>query len=210
MYGLDNTPALPSNYTVLHTDDEVFADQQHESAMLTKAFEISTGARNPCAQRALQVPSYLRDIFTVLGEVSKRGDITLRHAVFRYLAHWDELGMPGECPIEVSDEKVHQHLEEWKRYCEYQNVVELAKRVLGTDDEGHIDHNTEFQSKYRENEVLMREVMRRSHEFNMSADQVQRIWPCKKTSRFERHISNYEISTHWWYRSIFPNPSQNS
>jgi len=186
--GTTKFPQLPPNYEEMDADDKQYAEHKFKEAKLAKAYELASGSENITAYKALQLPSFLRELFVRCGEVSEEGEIPLRACLIEYFKVWNHLGYAEECPISFSDDDVQRHEQQFQKYRDFHRVHELARNVLGTDFEGWITPQVDFAKKQQQNEELLQEVMRRSGEYNKSPEEIRKIWPYSERT-IDRRLS---------------------
>lgn len=170
-------PKLPQNYEEMDAKDKERAEDKLKIAKLSKAYELSTGFQNNQGYKALHIPSFLREIFVRSGEISEEGVTPLRACLIEVSKAWDELELVGNSPLKFSDEDLHRHKHEFKKYHETHDVMEFAKKWLSTDVEGWVSPRLDFAMMQRENEKLLDWAMHNSSDFNKSPDEIRRIWP---------------------------------
>ncbi|KAH9868326.1 hypothetical protein J1614_007398 [Plenodomus biglobosus] len=177
-YVLDSPiPELPEDYAIMDAVDKQIAVYKVRQARMAKAYEVSTSVHNPQAYKALFMPQFIRNLFTICGEASEEGIIPLRASLIQLAQVWNDIGFKGECPFSFSDEEIQNHDQQFRQYHDFHRIQELAKTLLDTDSEGWIAPQLDFAVKVRQNKELLDEVMCRSDEYNMSPEEVCRIWP---------------------------------
>jgi hypothetical protein len=75
--GTMELPTLPPNFDEMDAEDKKFAEHNLSEAKLAKIYEISSMGKNIRSWKALQIPLFLRELFTRCGEVSEKGRISL-------------------------------------------------------------------------------------------------------------------------------------
>ncbi|KAF2875182.1 kinase-like domain-containing protein [Massariosphaeria phaeospora] len=180
-------PKLPKDYDQMDEEDKKLADYKLQEAKMAKTYELSSGSQNKQAYKALFIPSFLRELFTRCGEASEEGIVPLRACLIELSTEWAEIGFTGQCPFIFSDEDIRKHDQEFEKYRDFHKIQELARKLLDTDSEGWIAPQLDFSLKQQQNEELLRDVMRRSHEYNKSPEEVQRIWPFLDRSKTKTH-----------------------
>ena len=102
-------PKLPHDYDQMDAVDKEIADYKTNMSKLSKAYELSTGPKNKRAYKALQIPSFLRDLFIRCGEASEEGVIPLSACLIKVSEVWNELGFTGIYPYNFSEGIVRKH-----------------------------------------------------------------------------------------------------
>lgn len=175
--GTSNLPKLPEAYDQMDADDKEYAEYKLREAKLAKAYELSSGFQNNMAYKALQMPSFLRELFIRCAEASEEGIIPLRACLVEISQTWSDLGFVGECPVTFTQDELERHERQFREYREYHSIQELARKILGTDAEGWIPPQVDFKATQKQNEELLEEAMRRSEKYNKSPEEIRRIWP---------------------------------
>ncbi|KAH6642459.1 kinase-like domain-containing protein [Boeremia exigua] len=184
-YALGTTefPKLPQNYNEMDADSREYAEHKLKEAKLAKGWELSSGSENNRAYKVLRIPSFLRELFIRSGEVSEEGVIPLQACLIELSKTWNDLGFTNQCLVNFSEADMQRHEQQFKEYRSYHEVHELARKMLRTDVEGWITPQVDFAAKQQQNEELLREVMRRSDEYNKSPEEICKIWPYQENSQ---------------------------
>ncbi|PVH93339.1 hypothetical protein DM02DRAFT_721750 [Periconia macrospinosa] len=175
-------PSLPSAYNQMNTRDKNIEDHKLQQRKLAKTYELSTKAYNNSGYKGLIVPDYLRELFIRCSEVHDEGDIPLRACLIEISKDWSELGFSGDCPFSFSDADVQRHEDQFQKYRDFHQVQELARELLDTDSEGWTNPRMDFAEKQQQNNDLLLLIMSRSSEYNMSPEEIRRIWPFIETA----------------------------
>jgi hypothetical protein len=170
-------PQRPQNFQDMDAEDQEYAEFKFKQAKLAKAYELTSGYENNQAYKALRIPSFVRDLFVRCGEVSEEGVVPLRACLIELSKVWYDLGFTGPYPVEFSEAELQRHEQQFEAYRNFHGIQELARKILGTDVEGWIAPQIDFTAKQQQSQKLFQELMSRSSEFNMSPDDVRRIWP---------------------------------
>ena len=101
----------------------------------------------------------------------------LRANLIQLAEVWDDVGFVGQCPIRFSEEEIKKHNEQFQRYRDIKSTKGIARKLFDTDSEGWRSPQLDFALKVRQNKELLEGAMRRSSEYNMSPEEVSRIWP---------------------------------
>ncbi|KAH7389999.1 kinase-like domain-containing protein [Pyrenochaeta sp. MPI-SDFR-AT-0127] len=169
-------PELPQGYESMDDDDKRIADFKLRDAKMAKVYEVATSVHNPQAYKALFMPPFLQDLFVRSGEVSEEGLIPLHACLIQVAEAWEDIGFLRDCPLSFCGE-IQKHSQQFQQYHSSRRIQEIARKLLDTDSEGWIPPHLDFVLKQRQNKELLEEFMRRSNEFNMSPEEVRRIWP---------------------------------
>jgi hypothetical protein len=175
--GITALPQRPQNFQDMDAEDQEYAEFEFKQAKLAKAYELTSGYENNQAYKALQIPSFVRDLFVRCGEISEEGVVPLRACLIELSKVWHDLGFTGPCPVKFSEAEMQTHEQQFEAYRNFHGVQELARKILGTDVEGWIAPQLDFMAKKQQSQELFEELMRSSNGFNMSPDGVRRIWP---------------------------------
>jgi hypothetical protein len=176
-FGTTGLPKLPEIYHEMDAEDKEYAEYKLKGARLAKVYEMSSGSHNNQGYKALHIPSFLRELFVRCGEVSEEGEAPLRACLIEWFNAWNELGFVEKCPISFSESELQRHEQQFGQYRNFHEIHELARKLLGTDFEGWITPQVDFATKQQQNQELLKEVMRRSIQYNLSPEEVRRLWP---------------------------------
>ncbi|CAE6998145.1 hypothetical protein P3342_000765 [Pyrenophora teres f. teres] len=178
--GLTEEPKLPHNYQDMDTNDKKLAELKFEDTKMSKFYELSTANQHLRAHHAFLMPQFTRELFMRCGEVSEEGAIPLRACLIEFTNAWDELGFLGQCPFNFSEEDVRNHDKQFQDYRDFHRVQEIARKLLSTDSEGWISSQLDFAERQQMNTELLQEIMRRSIEYNRTAEEIWSIWPFRE------------------------------
>ncbi|KAF3000746.1 hypothetical protein E8E13_004170 [Curvularia kusanoi] len=180
LLGTKELPKLPPNYEEMDAEDKRYTEHKLGEAKLAKAWEMGTGREDPDVARSLGVPSFIRNLFLRSARVSEEGVIPLRACLIELSKAWNELGFLTPFPASFTEDDLRRHEQQFQEYRDFQDIHDLAKEFLETDFEGWINPLLDFEVKVQQNKELFQEVMRRSHQYNMSPEEVRRIWPYRE------------------------------
>ncbi|KAF1962211.1 hypothetical protein CC80DRAFT_435048 [Byssothecium circinans] len=175
-------PTLPPHYDQMNADDKEIADFKLLQAKLAKAYEVTSAVYNNRAYKALFLPQFLRELFVRSGEVSEEGEVPLRACLIEVYLAWNDIGFTGSFPFSFTDEDIQKHEDQFQEYRNFHRVQEIARKFLDTDSEGWISPRLDFATKQRQNRDLLQLIMSRSKEYNMSPEEVRKIWPFVRDS----------------------------
>ena len=178
--GLTEEPKLPQDYQDMDANDKKLAELKFEDTKMSKFYELSTANQHLRTHRAFLMPQFTRELFTRCGEISEEGAIPLRACLIKFADAWSELGLLGECPFSFSEEDLRKHDQQFQDYRDFHRVQEIARKLLSTDSEGWISPQLDFAERHRMNTELLQEIMRRSNEYNKTAEEIRSIWPFRE------------------------------
>jgi hypothetical protein len=171
-------PKLPEDFDTLDEEDKAFSRQKYDQAMQAKAYEIRTFLDNRPAHNAMAAePRLFRDLFTCAGEVStsSTGIIPLRESLLEISQHWSDLGFQGDCPYSFTPDEIAAHKRDFAAYEERNDLRRLALEVLGTDDEGWIAPQVDFERVREMNKELVEMLIAQWE--GVTEEEVKRMWP---------------------------------
>jgi hypothetical protein len=120
-------------------------------------------------------PRLFRDLFIRAGEVSTTGITPLRESLLEMSQHWSDLGFPSDCPYAFSPEELAAHRRDFANYEERDCIRRSVKEVLGTDDEGWIAPQRDFEVMRGVNKELFETCIEQWE--GVPEDDVRRMWP---------------------------------
>lgn len=173
----NQVPRLPENIDEMPEEDRQFALFQHEQRLMAKIYEGNLGLTHKNAYRALQLPSFFRELFIRCGEVSTEGVAPLRECLIHISEVWEEAGFLGPCPISFSSQELKRHACEFEEYETYHRIREGAQEFLGTDSEGWFSPMENFDEKKQLNRKLRQQIIDDCAEYGKTQDEIRAMWP---------------------------------
>jgi hypothetical protein len=131
-------PSLPENFDELSPEQQQQAMKDKDRASQSKYYEMSTLGYNKRVYDAMKLDRRLWEPFTCCRLFSSGSLVPLRNCLIRISQDWAQLGLPGHCPFEFTDEELRRHEELVTRYQDRLYLWDLAKSQLGTDDTGWV------------------------------------------------------------------------
>ncbi|KAL1799692.1 hypothetical protein ACET3X_000034 [Alternaria dauci] len=180
--GTMELPTLLPNFDELDAEDKEATQHNVKHAQLAKIYEINSKAKNIRGWKALQIPLFLRELFTRCAEASEEGVIPIRACLIEYAANWEEIGFEGECPISFSEEELKRHEQQFAEYNRYHEVHKWVRELLQTDSDGWLMPMMDVEEARKINEALLEEFVRRCDHFNMTPERMREIWPYQERS----------------------------
>ncbi|PVH97470.1 hypothetical protein DM02DRAFT_719847 [Periconia macrospinosa] len=175
-------PTLPDGFETLSSDDKEIATYQWKQATWSKAYEVSSYLNNTEAHNAMNAPRVFRELFLRCGSTWEEGVIPLRACLIEISQSWKTLDMPGDCPYIFENDEIKKHKTESKEYNMWQKVQEFAREYLGTDAEGWISPEENFEEKLEQNRTLF-QVLVAQMTGQKSREELRDMWP------FSNHLS---------------------
>lgn len=169
-------PKLPSNFDEMDSEDKEIAIQTRKQASRAKAYEISTGRYSSGLYDALHVPPILKDVFVRCENTSSDGIVPLRSSLVRLFREWDDIGLPGTCPLQFTEQEIAQHDKERIEYDDWYTLQETVKSALETDVEGWISPEVDWDEKQRQNKQLLELFIKRMAAERTPAE-AKHMWP---------------------------------
>ncbi|KAL3449523.1 kinase-like domain-containing protein [Aspergillus insuetus] len=169
-------PELPKVFDTLDEDDKALARGRYEQALGAKAYEIRTFLDNRPAHNAMaDGPRLFRDLFIRAGEVSTTGITPLRESLLEMSRHWSDLGFFGDCPYSFSPEEIEEHRLDFANYEERDRIRRSVMEIIGTDDQGWIAPQRDFEFMREVNKELFETCIEQWE--GVPEDEVRRMWP---------------------------------
>lgn len=178
-FGMD-FPQLPHDFETSSEEEKEIVEFKHVQAKMAKGYEVATGAFNIHGYRALCIPFFMQELFLRCGEASDEGTVPLRGSLIKILEEWDDLRFLGEVPFHFSEETLQKHHQDLEKYRNFQKIQEIAKEALGTDSEGWIPPQLDFEVKRRENGMLIAYAVASCAEFNLTEEEMRDSWPFRE------------------------------
>jgi hypothetical protein len=165
-----NLPKLPENFESLDSEDKEIAIREKEQASRAKAYEVSTFRQNKIVYDTLRVPQRIRELFLRCRDTKDDGIIPLRECLISISREWSELGFSGTCSFAFTNDELKKHKSEWKEYCRWREVQELAREALDTDANGWISPEIDWTAKKAQNKALYAAVVEKMALEELNAD----------------------------------------
>lgn len=170
-------PTLPEDIDQMDPDDQDTTRYKHKQTLMTKAYEAGSGLTNKNIYKALHLPHFSRQLFVRCGSDWEDGAVPLRACLIAIAETWNEAGFPGDCPLHFSEADIERHQQEFQEYRNYHDIHELAQRCLGTDADGWIHPDDDFEMKQQRNKELLKSFLDHCAEHGESAEEVRNVWP---------------------------------
>ncbi|KAF1840696.1 uncharacterized protein K460DRAFT_294934 [Cucurbitaria berberidis CBS 394.84] len=170
-------PTLPENIDEMDDDDQAIVRFRHKQTMMGKAYEAASGFKNKNVFKAIRLPPLFRQLFLRCGEAWEEGVVPLRVCLIAIADVWSEAGFSGDCPCNFSEDEIQKYQQEFREYRDYHKIYELAREYLGTDADGWIAPNDNFEEKQQRNKELLEICIAHSAEYGKSAEEMRKIWP---------------------------------
>ncbi|KAL8966267.1 MAG: hypothetical protein Q9183_003448 [Haloplaca sp. 2 TL-2023] len=172
-------PELPKNYKDLDATDKMIADYEKQSADASKAYEVATYINNQVTYEALwEVHDPTQEFFKRIGDTWDDGIVHLQMCLEKMQEDWSELGFPDPCPLEMSAEDKESLNHRRAAYTDWYEAQETAKKYLGTDEDGWISPELDFDRKCRQNKELLDYMIEcKGTEDEEGASIMRRLWP---------------------------------
>ena len=184
--------ALPEDFDTLDDDDKLIAQLEHRAAKATKTYEMRTYFDNNVAYEAMiDLPRVYREFFVRTGETFAEGCIPVRECLIELSRSLKKDGeqqqrlLPDSQPKvdtptldlpSFSESQLSAHDEEFEKYEAWHAVVHFARKYLGTDFEGWVSPELDFEEKLRQNRELFELYVTQMAE-GKSEEEVRRMWP---------------------------------
>ncbi|PWY86431.1 hypothetical protein BO94DRAFT_556904 [Aspergillus sclerotioniger CBS 115572] len=131
-------PTLPDNFDELDPDEKERATQEQTLAAQSKYYEMSCLVYNKSVYDAMKLDRQLWEPFTCCQLFSNGSMVPLRNSLIRISQDWKQLGLPGSCPFEFTEEDLGRHSDQVQHYQDHVYLWDLVKGQLRTDDTGWV------------------------------------------------------------------------
>jgi hypothetical protein len=170
-------PTLPENIDEMDDDDQAIIRFKHKQTMMGKAYEAASGFKNKKVFKSLRLPPLFRQLFLRCGEAWEEGIVPLRACLIAIADVWNEAGFCGACPCNFSVDETEKYQQEFHEYSDHHRIYELAREYLGTDADGWIAPDDDFEEKQQRNKELLDICIAHCAEYGKSAEEMRKIWP---------------------------------
>lgn len=89
---------------------------------------------------------------------------------------WTDLGFPGSCPYQPSEDELAEHAEQYEEFEAAQQPKMLLKRVLDTDSDGWVPAE-DWETARQENKALFDQWMETVKDSGGSENYYKKMWP---------------------------------
>ncbi|EXJ59001.1 hypothetical protein A1O7_06432 [Cladophialophora yegresii CBS 114405] len=173
-------PRLPDDYEDLDEEGKQEADHRFEQATTAKAYELRCFLDNKDAYDAMHLPRVYRELFMRYGNTWEEGPAPLRACLLAISNAWDELDLPSECPYTWQAADIQKHEQQFEEYQEWRRARDFAEEYLGTDADGWIPPEIDFNKKQEQNKALFA-LYAEQMAGQMSQEEISMIWPFPST-----------------------------
>lgn len=170
-------PTLPENINDMDDDNQEIVRYKHKQTMMGKAYEAASGFKNKNVFKALRLTPLSRQLFLRCGEAREEGVVPLRACLIAIADVWNKTGFSGDCPCNYSEDEIQKYEQEFQDYRDHHKIYELAREYLGTDSDGWIAPDDDFEEKQQRNKELLEICIAHCAEYGKSAEEMRRIWP---------------------------------
>jgi hypothetical protein len=170
-------PTLPENIEEMDEDDQAIARFKHKQTIMGKAYEAASGFKNKNVFKSIRLPPLFRQRFLRCGEAWDEGVVPLRMCLVAIADVWNEAGFSGDSPCTFSEDEIQRYQQEFEKYRDHHKIHELAREYLGTNADGWIAPDDDFEEKQQRNKELIQICIAHCSEYGKSAEEMQKIWP---------------------------------
>ncbi|KAL5371877.1 hypothetical protein DPSP01_013931 [Paraphaeosphaeria sporulosa] len=170
-------PTLPENIDEMDDDDQAIVRFKHKQTMMGKAYEAASGFKNKNVFKSIRLPPLFRQLFLRCGEAWEEGIVPLRVCLIAIADVWNEAGFSGDCPCNFSKDEIEKYQHEFQEYRDHHKIYELAREYLGTDTDGWIAPDDDFEEKQQRNKELLKIYIAHCAEYGKLAEEMRKIWP---------------------------------
>lgn len=175
--GLDE-PKLPADYDTLDPSAQELAMFRWKQANRTKMYEWGCALNNRAVADAMEFPQVFRDLFLRICETYDQGILPLRECLLDIYAEWTDLGFPGTCPLSFTKDEITAHAKAFEEYEAFLYLQQSVRDVLGTDSEGWISPERDFEEVRELNRKFFEAYSsEQAAEKGKTREEVLRIWP---------------------------------
>ncbi|KAH9864985.1 hypothetical protein IAQ61_008931 [Plenodomus lingam] len=177
-YGLGfEIAALREEMEEIDDDDQAIVGFKHEQTMMGKAYEAASGFKNKNVFKSLRLPLLFRQLFLRCGEAWEEGIAPLRACLIAIADVCNEAGFSGDCACRFSKQEIKKYEQAFQDYQDHHRIYELAREYPGTDADGWIAPDEDFEEKQERNKELLEIFIAHCAEYGKSAEEMRKIRP---------------------------------
>ncbi|KAJ9299928.1 hypothetical protein DTO271G3_2812 [Paecilomyces variotii] len=169
-------PDLPTTFQQMDDDEKEYAILQRDKAILSKCYEAALSKYHHESFLALiGINRTVQHLFSSCERTYKDGIVPHRDSLLRISQTWEQIGISGVCPFEVSIEELEKHVRELERYTDWCTLWGYTRQILCTDKDGWVSPRLDFEKvKERHDELFQLYMLREMEE--MSEDEARGLW----------------------------------
>lgn len=168
-------PSLPENYEELNPDQKEKVAEEQALAAQSKYYEMSCLAYNKPIYDAMKLDRRLWEPFTCCQLFSNGSVVPLRNSLTRLFHDWENMGLPGSCPFEFTEDDLQRHNEQVQHYQDTVYLWDIVKGQLRTDDSGWIPVG-QWESTKKMNKYLF-DIYMKTLSDELSPEAASKRWP---------------------------------
>ncbi|PKX90771.1 uncharacterized protein P174DRAFT_506385 [Aspergillus novofumigatus IBT 16806] len=146
-------PELPPDFEEMDSDEKAFAITERDEALLAK------------------YPA----VFTCCENTSKDVIIPLRDSLVYISENWGQMGLPHDCPYQVSNDELLKHALELARYRDLHKLKSYTQEFLQSDDDGWVPPQLDFKKvEARHAELFQLYIQKETEE--ITEEEAKKLW----------------------------------
>ena len=144
-----------------------------------QTFEISLKVDAPAISASRLADQNLLRPLRYFGTSWRDSAAATRQEFIELSQRWKEIGLPGECPYQPSDEELAAHKAQYEEFEMVQGFKDLVSEMTGSNAEGwvHADDWEAAKESHRDTFEWWLHDAEQSDEPGISAEYIEKIWP---------------------------------
>ncbi|RHZ63822.1 hypothetical protein CDV55_106457 [Aspergillus turcosus] len=169
-------PELPPDFDEMDSDEKAFAITERDKALLAKCYEAALAKNHLQSYLAFtRVDPAIRHLFTFCENTSKDGIIPLRDSLVQISENWGQMGLPHNCPCQLSKDELSKHTFELARYKDGHKLKSYTQELLHSDDDGWVPPHLDFDMvKARHAELFQLYIQKETAE--LPEEEAKKLW----------------------------------
>ncbi|KAF2664385.1 kinase subdomain-containing protein [Microthyrium microscopicum] len=170
------------------SSDDPISEREHqklktEIELCQKTYTTVIRALLPRLWTAMQIDQSYINLFRYCDSSWQDGGVALREQLLVLSNQWQDLGLPGVCPYQPSQEEISTHNKEWEDYKTVHKLRSFMFKLVGSNSDGWVpnEHWEEAQNACREGFELWMETVMEEADSTMTKERAKRLWPFDDT-----------------------------
>lgn len=152
---------------------------QTEIDLCQKTYTAILQALIPRLWAAMEMDQTYIRLFRYCNSSWRDGAVALREEISNLSQRWQDLGLPGTCPYQPSEEEITEHRNDWEDYETVQRLRSFMFKIIGSNSDGWVPNEQWEDAQYACRDAFEQwmETMRDEADPTMTEEKARRLWP---------------------------------